>query len=142
MTGQQSHVYRRAGAVDFVQIFDRIRLVDAAVAAEHRRHAHAQHTVQYIELYPPIHVHGILMHVNVDEARCDNSVLRINHEIRFRLSAAHPGNPSILHQQIQPSIHPIGRIDQPSAAYQRFHLCSLQTLPLYASSTLFSTRRL
>ena len=125
MPGEHRDVYRRAVAVDQIQIITWIAAVQPAVAAHGGRHAHAEHAMEdrffFVGIDFAVRFHGVFVHVNVDKARTDDLAARVDHSIRFRHFARCARDLSIFNQKIQTAVDPVGRVDDSARMNQRFH---------------------
>ena len=135
MPCQHGHVYRHAVPVRKVQIVRRMVFVLSAVSRHGGGHAHAQHTgengVLAVRVDGPVTQHRVLVHVDVNETRADNSALRVNDLLcaafRFSGPGADGSYMPILDQQILPGIHSGCRVDHMAVFDQNPHC--LQTSP-------------
>ena len=88
------------------------------------------------------------MHVDIDKARCDDLACGIDFLIRLRHFRSCPGNFAVPDQQIQLSVHTVGRVDHMTAKNQSCHcatscVCSsvlrnasIRSRPFFSSSSL------
>ena len=118
---EHHNVHRRAVAVDNVQILHRVIDVDAAVAANGRRYAHAQHRVKDAPRNFPV-PDGVFMHVNVDKAGADHAAGRVNDTLRVRAVFCDCSDLPVFQQHVQLRLHVVGRVNDEAIFNQRFHI--------------------
>ena len=120
---QHGHVYRGSVAVHQVQVIGGVGLVFAAVARHGRRHAHVQPAGENGELViahqAPLGVHGVLMHMDVDESGSHDPAGGVDHLVGVCLRR---GDASVIYPQIPDGMDAVCGIDQSAVSDQCDHV--------------------